>query len=92
MVTLKFHDQDIPFLFAAIREHTSTLLDSMAVQIDMQRNAQQPQVREPQIQQSEIKVEAPPVEATITPRRGPGRPKGRKDSVKRRPLKRGVAK
>ena len=84
MLTLKFHEQDIPFLFAAIREHTTSLLNSMSMQIDMQTPKPAPA--------PELKMEAPPVESTVTLRRGPGRPKGVKNSVKRRLIKRGVAK
>ena len=86
MLTLKFHEQDIPFLFAAIREHTTSLLNSMSMQIDMQTPKPAP------IPAPEIKMEAPPVEATVTAKRGRGRPKGVRDSVKRRSAKRGVAK
>lgn len=86
MLTIKFHEQDIPFLFAAIREHTTSLLNSMSMQIDMQTPKPAP------IPAPEIKIEAPSVEATVTPRRGPGRPKGVKNSVKRRSPKHGVAK
>lgn len=86
MLTLKFHEQDIPFLFAAIREHTSNLLNSISMQIDMQTMKSAP------IPAPEIKLEAPSVEATVTPRRAPGRPKGVKNSVKRRSPKHGVAK
>lgn len=86
MLTLKFHEQDIPFLFAAIREHTSSLLNSISMQIDMQTPKPAP------IPAPEIKMDAPPVEATVTPRRGPGRPKGVKHSVKRRSPKRGASK
>lgn len=86
MLTLKFHEQDIPFLFAAIREHTANLLNSISMQIDMQTP------KPASIPAPEIKMEAPPVEATVTPRRGPGRPQGVKNSVKRRSPKRGASK
>lgn len=89
MLTLKFNDEDMPFVLAALRMRSNALLESVMLQIDMQRNM--PVKSEP-FPPSEIKVDAPPVEATVTPKRGRGRPKGSKNSVKRRPTKSGVAK
>lgn len=87
MLMLKFNDEDVPFILAALRMRSNALLESVMVQVDMQRNAP----KAPPVPQ-EFKAEAPPVEATVTTKRKPGRPKGRKDSVKRRSPKRGVAK
>jgi hypothetical protein len=84
MLTLKFNDEDMPFVLAALRMRANALIESVVVQIDIQRNVPPP----PQ----EFSAEAPPVEATITPKRSRGRPKGRKDTVKRRVAKRGAAK
>jgi hypothetical protein len=88
MVTLNFMDEDVPFIISAIRARSNDLLESVLIQVDIQRKI--PMKSEP-FPPSEINVEAPPVEATVTPKRR-GRPKGRKDSVKRRSPKSGVAK
>ena len=85
MLTLKFNDEDMPFVLAALRMRSNALLESVMLQIDMQRNPPKPPPQE-------FKVDAPPVEATVTPKRGRGRPKGSKNAVKRRSPKSGVAK
>lgn len=88
MLTLKFNEEDVPFVLAALRMRSNALLQGVMMQIDMQHNAQKPPPPAPQ----EFKAEAPPVEATITAKRGRGRPKGSKTSAKRHPAKKGVAK
>ena len=78
MITIKLHDEDVPFVMAALRNRTTHLMDSVRAQVSEQLAPPVSTVK------PVVKLEAAPVEATLTPKRGPGRPKG----VKNRPKKR----
>lgn len=81
MITIKLHDEDVPFVMAALRNRTAHLLDSVRSQISEQLAPPVSAIK------PAVKLEAAPVEATLTPKRGPGRPKGVKNKPKKRVAK-----
>lgn len=85
MITIQLHPEDLPFVLAAINNRANRLLDSVTTQIDAQINKRPPV--------GQVEISPTPTEVTLTPKRGPGRPKGVKNKAKRRPAKKpGVSK
>lgn len=80
MVTLKFREEDLPFVMTAIRDQYHRMMEGLTTQLQIQQEISKPG-QEEKFPPQEVRVDTPPVEVTITPRRGPGRPKGVKNKT-----------